>query len=214
MQNIPKWQLDGDWFDVCKCNIPCPCEFARTPTFGDCDAILAWRVRKGAYGDIALDGLNVLGLIYFQGNIWAGNTKASFAMFLDARASDVQRDALETVFSGKAGGWPGQFAQLIAEVRGVEVAPIEIEIDGDLATWRATIAGKAEARAEALSGPTSTPGKRVQTINSPGCEVGPGPNIVATWGTAVTDRANAFGFQWSRSGQSSKLIPFSWQGPD
>jgi hypothetical protein len=25
---IPKWTLSGDWFDVCKCNIPCPCEFA------------------------------------------------------------------------------------------------------------------------------------------------------------------------------------------
>ena len=72
MASIPNWQLDGDWFDVCKCNIPCPCEFAQTPTFGDCDGILVWHVRKGAYGDIALDGLNVLALGFFEGNLWAG----------------------------------------------------------------------------------------------------------------------------------------------
>jgi len=32
--NIPQWKASGDWFDVCKYNIPCPCEFAQTPTYG------------------------------------------------------------------------------------------------------------------------------------------------------------------------------------
>jgi hypothetical protein len=27
--NIPSWKASGDWFDVCKCKIPCPCEFAQ-----------------------------------------------------------------------------------------------------------------------------------------------------------------------------------------
>ena len=56
-------------------------------------------------------------------------------------------------------------------------------------------------------------GKRVQTINAPGSEVGPG--TVATWGTAVTDEVNApeVRYQWKRSGRSSKHIPFNWRGP-
>jgi hypothetical protein len=33
------------------------------------------------------------------------------------------------------------------------------------------------------------PGKRVQTINPPGSEVGPG--TVATWGIAVSDKVDA-----------------------
>ncbi|MGW6710857.1 DUF1326 domain-containing protein, partial [Streptomyces sp. NPDC054956] len=28
------------------------------------------------------------------------------------------------------------------------------------------------------------------------------------------DRADAFGFRWSREGQSSKHITFDWTGPD
>ena len=210
MAAVPRWQLEGDWFDVCKCDIPCPCEFAQAPTNGACDGILAWHVRKGSYGGVTLDGLNVIALGYFEGNIWAG-AKATMGIFIDARADEPQRDAMQTIFGGKAGGWPGEFAQNIAEVRGIEFVPIEFEVAGDLATWRAAIPGKVEAKAEALTGPTTLPGQRVQTLNPPGSEVG--PNAVATWGKSKVDRADAFGFKWDRSGQSSKHIPFSWSGP-
>ena len=44
---IPDWKVSGDWFDVCKCNIPCPCEIAQTPTYGDCDAVLAYYIKDG-----------------------------------------------------------------------------------------------------------------------------------------------------------------------
>jgi hypothetical protein len=55
--NIPQWKASRDWFDVCKGNIPCPCEFAQTPTYGDCDGILACHIKKGQYGEVPLDGL-------------------------------------------------------------------------------------------------------------------------------------------------------------
>ena len=60
--NIPKWKVSGDWFDVCKCSIPCPCEFAQTPTYGDCDGVLAYHIKNGDYGKISLNGLNALAL--------------------------------------------------------------------------------------------------------------------------------------------------------
>ena len=78
-------------------------------------------------------------------------------------------------------------------MRGIEFAPIEFELAGDLARWRAAVPGKVEAKAEALTGPTTPPGKRVQTINPPGSEVGPGG--VATWGTSTVDRADALRLQ-------------------
>ena len=211
MTNIPQWHAKGDWFDVCKCNIPCPCEFAQPPTFGDCEGILAWHIRGGRYGQVDLDGLNVLALGYFEGNLWAG-AKATMAIFIDQRADDKQREALQMVFGGQAGGWPGQFAKSIAEVRGIEFVPIEFSVADNLTTWRAAVPGRVEAVAEALGGPTTLPGQLVQTFNPPGSEVG--PNAVATWATATVDRVDASGFKWNRSGQSSKHIPFSWSGPD
>ena len=76
-------------------------------------------------------------------------------------------------------------------------------------TWVVTIR-KVLAKAEALTGPTTPPGKRVQTINPPGSEVGPGG--VATWGKAVTNEVNAMGFKWEWNNRSSKHIPFDRSG--
>ena len=79
------------------------------------------------------------------------------------------------------------------------------------AYWAAEIPGKVSARAEALTGPTTPDGQRVQLHNPPGAEVGPGQ--VATWGRATADRADGFGFKWEWDGRSSKHFPFDWQGP-
>jgi hypothetical protein len=209
--DVPKWKLSGDWFDVCKCSIPCPCEFAQTPTFGDCEGVLAYHIRTGNYGDTPLDALNLLSLGSFSGNIWAGETKVTLGIFFDERADKQQREALQMIFSGKAGGFMAEFTKLVGEIRGIEYAPIKFEIADDLAYWSAEIPGRVVARGEALTGPTTPPGKRVQTLNPPGSEVGPGGP--ATWGTAITDEADAMGFKWKRKGKSSKHIPFDWRGP-
>ena len=210
---IPKWKVIGDWFDVCKCNMPCPCEFAQTPTYGDCEGILAYNIKKGNFGETPLDDLNVILVTYFEGNIWAGNdkTKVDLALFFDEKADEKQREALNMIFSGKAGGFMAEFAKLVGEVRGIEYAPIKFELADDLSYWSAEIPGKVFAKAEALTGPTTPPGKRVQTINPPGSEVGPGG--VATWGISLVDEADTVGFKWKRKSRSSKHIPFEWSGP-
>lgn len=212
MNTVSNWRLIGDWFDICSCNIPCPCEFAQAPTNNACEGILAWHVRQGHYGDVRLDGFNLVALGGFEGNLWAGEGKARMGMFIDQRADARQREALQLIFAGKAGGWPAAFAANIGEFRGVEFVPISFEVAADLASWRAEIPGRVVGRAEALSGPTTPPGKRVQTINPPGSEVGPGQ--IATWGRSLEARSEGFGFKWTGENRSSKHIPFDWTGPD
>ena len=206
------WRLSGDWFDVCRCRVPCGCTFAQAPDEGQCDAILAWHIREGHYGDVTLDGLNIAAVGSFEGNLWAG-AKAAMGFFVDERADDRQREALQTIFGGEAGGWPAGFAQLVGDMRGWETAPVDIEVADDLARWRVEVPGKAQGSAEALSGPTSpSEGARVQVHNAPGAEVGPGQ--VATYATATQDEVEAFGFKWTWPGRSSKHFPFDWSGPD
>ena len=127
--------------------------------------VLAWHVREGRYGDVKLDGLTLVALGEFEGNLWAGEAKAVMGMYLDEKADERQREALQAIFGGQAGGWPAGFAANIGEMRGMEFVPIAFEVAGDLATWRVEIPGRVVGRAEALSGPTTPPGKRVQTIN-------------------------------------------------
>jgi len=195
----------------CKCNIPCPCTFAQAPSYGDCEGVLAYHINNGHYGQSSLDGLNALFLGSFKGNIWEGRTKATMAYFFDERANEQQREALQMIFTGKAGGFIAEFAKLVGENRGVNFAPIKFEVAKDLAHWSAEIPGKVVARAEALTGPMTPPGKRVQTLNAPGSETGPG--TVATWGRALADEVDAMGFKWDWKGRSSKHIPFDWSGP-
>jgi hypothetical protein len=211
--SVPKWKTSGDFFDVCSCNIPCPCTFAQTPTYGDCETVLAYHIKNGYYGETSLDGLNVLALSYFKGNIGAGETKSSIASFVDERANRQQREALQMIFTGKAGGFMAEFAKLIEDVRAMNFAPIKFEIADDLSYWSAEIPGKVIAKAEALGGPMTPTGKRVQTLNPPGSEVGPS-GTVATGGKATTDEVNApeIRFEWKRKGKSSKHIPFDWSG--
>jgi hypothetical protein len=212
-KGVPNWKVSGGWFDVCKCNVPCPCEFAQAPTYGDCAGVLVWHIQNGLYSDTVLDGLNVLGLGTFTGNIWAGEAKdAVFGFFLDEKANEQQRQALQMIFGGKAGGFIAEFAKLVGEIKGIEYAPIKFEVTDDLSYWSAEIPGKVLAKTEALTGPMTPAGKRVQTINPPGSEVGPG--TTATWGKAISNEVdNAMGFKWEWNGRSSKYIPFDWSGP-
>jgi hypothetical protein len=173
---------------------------------------MAYHIREGAYGDVVLDGLNVIATVTFEGNAWAKENPVSIGIFMDERANEAQREALQRVFSGQAGGWMSIFAELVGEVRGIEFVPIEIEVAQDLARWRAEIPGRVKAFAEALSGPTTPPGARVQLHNAPGSEVGPGQ--IMTWGKALENEVDAFDHKWSWSGKSSKHIPFDWTGPE
>jgi hypothetical protein len=208
--DVPQWHVVGDWFDVCRCDIPCPCEFAQAPTDNWCQGVLAWNIREGHYGNIRLDNLSLIGVGEFEGNLWAG-AKAVFGLFIDERADERQREALQMIFGGQAGGWPADFAETIGEMRGIEFVPIEFEVADDLTYWRATIPGKVEAAAVALTGPTTPERQLVQLLNPPGSEVGPGQ--VATWGRATADRAEGFGWNFEWDGKSSKHIPFDWSGP-
>jgi hypothetical protein len=205
-----QWHLKGDWFDVCSCKLPCPCTFAQEPTYGNCLFTLVWQVHEGQYGNVRLDGLSVVAVGEVEGNQWTEDVTPSMKLlfYIDERADQHQRHALEQLFTGQAGGWPSQFSKLFSEIRGIAYAPIAVEIANDLSYWRAEVPGKVVATVEALTGPTADPNRRVQLINPPGSETGPGQ--IATWGVVKNTYATGFDYSHPFEGQSSKHIPFDW----
>lgn len=211
MAQIPDWYARGEWFDVCSCNLPCPCTFAQAPDNDSCRFVFVWRLHEGSFGDVDLGGLGVIALGEFEGNAWGGGPPmVKLMLCLDEAADLEQREALTQIFTGQVGGWPATFATLVSELRGIEYEPMIWDAPTDLAYWRAGIPGKIDLYAEALTGPTSDPDRRVQLLNSPGSEVGPGQ--VATWG--VVGEADVRGFDFFSKhyeGTSTKHFPFDWR---
>ncbi|MGZ4954656.1 MAG: DUF1326 domain-containing protein [Methylobacter sp.] len=211
--SIPDWRLEGDWFDVCTCNIPCPCSFAQPATNNSCDVIFVYHFREGHYGDVSLNGLNAVMFGELRGNVWGGD-KLSVGFILDASASEQQQNGLAQILTGKVGGWMGQLSQVFSEIRGVEFLPITVKIDPNLENWQVEIPGVLDAGGKALTGPTSDPKQRVQTTNPPGSEVGPSGKVI-TWASSSPSNWARMGFkQTIPAGQNSKHMTFQWTGPD
>lgn len=215
MSGVPDWHIRGDWFDNCSCAIACPCTFAQPPDNGVCDFVLFWNIVEGRYGDTPLDGLSIVRVGRFTGSLWGNEARGQSGVFVDERADEAQTEAMMTIFGGKAGGFPAVFSGLLIEREqvGVERAKISFEVAPDQSRWGVDIVGRVKAWAEALTGPTSTPGEYPRMSGAPGSETGPGPQLV-TWGKSTVCEVDAFGFRHSWTVSSAKHIPFDWSGPD
>ena len=99
-----KWSFEADYLQACNCDYGCPCEFSAPPTLGYCEGVGAWRINRGRYGDVPLDGLGLAFAARWPKALHEGN--GTLCLFFDERASPAQRDALFQIASGKAGGLP------------------------------------------------------------------------------------------------------------
>ena len=129
-----QWQLSGDYFENCNCNVVCPCLVSKSapltsrPTEGECNVVLIFHIDGGSYDGTRLDGLNVVLAVHTPGPMAQGNW--SVAAYIDQRADDEQTEALGAIFTGAAGGPMAHFAPLIGNTLGVSKVPITYRIDG------------------------------------------------------------------------------------
>jgi hypothetical protein len=127
------WRIRGTYFESCNCDPICPCRRidgvpGGRSTHGVCLGVLSWLIEEGVADGVDVSGLPVaLALRYSDdeaGSPW------TWVLYLDVRATDEQRDALEGVFTGRLGGdaerhfpWVWKASDLVA------VRPVEIDVD-------------------------------------------------------------------------------------
>jgi len=140
--------VEGDYFEVCNCDVSCNCIWLGAATRDNCDVLLAWHVDSGNKDGVDLSGLNAVMAVHTPKRMTDGGWKV--ALYLDDRASAEQSEALGAVFSGGAGGHLAGLAPLIGEVAGVAPASITFEKTGG--SLHAEVAGALSMSSDQLVG--------------------------------------------------------------
>lgn len=127
------WEISGSYLEACNCEVICPCRrvggrVGGRSTYGECLGALSWIVEEGRAGDVDLAGMRVVMANRYHddepGSPW------TFALFVDARGDQRQRQALEDIFTGRLGGTPAkQFPWVFKGANLLGVEALEIEID-------------------------------------------------------------------------------------
>ena len=97
-------------------------------THGECLGVLSWLIEEGEADGVGLDGLPVAMATRYsddeEGSPW------SWILYVDANATEEQREAIEAIYSGRLGGdaekhfpWAWKASELVA------VRPVEIEVE-------------------------------------------------------------------------------------
>jgi hypothetical protein len=116
--------IRGQEIEACECESVCPCVWAKDTTFGDCRALMVWNVESGSYGSTDLQGLAFAVVLTKSGkNVVQTMGKWEGTIYVSAKASDEQKNAIVSILSGK---WGKAFAKI-----DVRSAPMELKADGD-----------------------------------------------------------------------------------
>jgi hypothetical protein len=129
MADGKRWSIEADFLQSCNCDYGCPCEFEAPPTMGFCQGAGVYRINKGTYGEVSLDGLGVAWVISFPKAMHLGNGTGGW--IIDEKATPQQRDALNAIMSGSAGGMPFEiFPKLLTKVMDPQYAPFTFKLNG------------------------------------------------------------------------------------
>ena len=102
--STPAWSLSGLLFENCSCQLVCPAHisFKQSCTHERCIGHWSIHVDRGSYGDVDLSGCNILILYDAPQRMYEGGWNEVF--FFDEAIQPDQREALDIILTGKAGG--------------------------------------------------------------------------------------------------------------
>lgn len=199
------WQITGDYFENCNCDVVCPCLFSPNapltsqPTAGACEVAFGFHIDHGRYDATPLDGLNVALIARAPGQMAQGNW--SVALYLDERANEQQSQGLQAIFTGADGGPMAILAPLISTVLGAKAVPINFQKVGKRRSVE--IPSIMQLAVQAL--PSLNPDQEIWAQNA--------HPFASSVSLAVGEEHSTFadyGMHWDNSGKNGHYAPISW----
>ncbi len=188
-----QWALKGDYFETCSCDYLCPCILTRMeaePTGGECKVSMVFRIKKGNYGKLALDGLSFAVLGHTPGPMGDGNWRVG--LVIDETASAKQAEAL------------GMMAPLV----GVHAGSVRgrFEIEKKKMSFSINVPGVLEQHGEGVES-LPAPGQPIYIDNA-----GHPANTRLALARGTRSRVHALGIDWDDVTRShnAHFAPFNW----
>jgi len=202
---VENWRIEVDHAMACNCNWGCPCAFESPPTYGTCEAALAWRVLDGNFGDLTLTGATWLAAIIWPGPLHEGGGRG--VIFIDDSLTADQRGAIELIATGRAGGAISWFMGTVTGGLDVRYAPIGFEVDGKRTSFG--LDGQIAVEFEPILNPVTGKEHRVKTV----IETGLLHPVEEHFSAARLD-VDAGSVRFSYAKRTGFLNRTTWYGPD
>jgi hypothetical protein len=182
------WSIEGVCFGNCNCDWSCPCQFEALPTHGNCQGFEAFRVDKGHFGDVQLDGLKAAVFYDWPGPIFEG--KGNLQAVIDENADEAQRSALLSIVSGEHTNEAATHFWVFHAMSETVHEPLykQIEFDANIErrTARVVIPGVVQSVGSPIRSPVNGDEHRVRIDMPDGIEFG-----IAEIGNASTEATGA-----------------------
>lgn len=200
-----KWSIDGEIIDTCNCEVICPCTMGSPASYGSCLGNITWCIDEGFHGDVDLSECTAQLAIHAPGPYFDdGNWRV--VLYGNVSASKLQRDSLEVIFLGRAGGFFGDWRAMMSEIVGVRWVPIEVERKGRKRIVR--IEGVLDIDAEGIVG--SDENDNAQLVNPPFWKGAPYP---ANLGRSKRFTYKDFDLEWEGNGKACSFSKYHYEGP-
>ena len=202
----PNWKVAGQYYETCSCDFVCPCiltQMTAKPSKDSCTFAMSFKIERGTFGTVSLDGLGFVVVGFTPGEMGKGNW--SVGVIVDERANAEQRDAIAAVASGSAGGPMAALSGLVTKFLGVESAPIRFDRNG--AQWSVDAPAFLSMSATPAMGidPTATDPLQLSNTGHPA-------NSSVSLAHARHSKVDAFGLSWNdTTGRNNgQYAPFTW----
>jgi hypothetical protein len=148
------FQVKGEQFEGCQCDTYCPCVFSKDATFGECRALVVWKITEGTCGKTDLAGTSaVIAVTKIGKNVDKEIGHFEGTVYISEKASEDQRKALTEVYKGVFGP---AFAKL-------DFKTADIDIDGEAGNYDMTMGKLAHLKMEPLRGVNG----EITTVSNP-----------------------------------------------
>ena len=200
--HTPPWHASGLLFENCSCQLLCPAHisFKQTCDGDRCRGHWAFHIADGGFDDTPLADLNAVVVFEAPTRMYDGGWIQTF--YIDARATAPQRDALEAIFSGTAGGPWEILGRFVSHQLDSRFVPMRFEDTGR--EKRLTVPDLFQTSVTAIRGSDGTNDAVVSNLHN---VIHGAAHVLARGRTQCADRH----FDFTNEGTHGLYSQFAWE---